>query len=302
MLDIIMDALIDSARMIPFLLVIYIGIELIENKLGDNLIKKVKNAGKIAPALGAAFGLVPQCGFSVMATALYTKKVVSLGTLLAVYISTSDEALPILLSHPDRFEVIFPLLATKFIIALAAGYAVDFALSRVVKQPAHEELCATSEESFSVENEDSLNEKGCCGHSCHAEKIDMKEVILHPIIHTLKVFVFIFTVTLLINLIIFSVGEDNLSTILLGNTIFQPIITAIFGLIPNCASSIAITEVFLRGGLSFGSTVAGLSAGAGLGMLVLFRENHNVKENIKIVSLLVAISAFAGIIIQYIYG
>lgn len=302
MLDIIMDALIDSARMIPFLLVIYIGIELIENKLGDNLIKKVKNAGKIAPALGAAFGLVPQCGFSVMATALYTKKVVSVGTLLAVYLSTSDEALPIILSHPEKLGVIFPLFATKFIIALTAGYAVDFVLNRIVKNSVHEELCATSEGALSNHDEDSIDEKGCCGHSCHTEKLDWKEVVFHPIIHTLKVFVFIFAVSVLINFIIFTVGKENLSTILLGNTIFQPIITSIFGLIPNCASSIAITQVFLRGGLSFGSTVAGLSAGAGLGILVLFRENHNFKDNIKIVSLLVTISALAGILIQYIYG
>lgn len=301
MLDIVLDALVDSARMVPFLLVIYIGIELIENKLGDNLINKVKNAGKIAPILGAAFGLVPQCGFSVMATALYTKKVISLGTLLSVYISTSDEALPIILAHPEKLDIVFPLFATKFFLALVAGYGIDFALSRVEKNPVQGELCATSEQSMSKDNDD-IGEKGCCGHSCHAEKLDLKEVILHPVIHTFKVFLFIFSVTLLINLIIFRVGEENLSVILLRNTILQPIITSIFGLLPNCASSIAITEVFLRGGLSFGSTVAGLSAGAGLGILILFRENHNLRDNIRIVSLLVAISSCAGIIIQYVYG
>lgn len=301
MLDIIFDAFIDSVKMIPFLLVIYIGIEIIENKLGDNLIEKVKSAGKIAPAMGAVFGLVPQCGFSVMATALYTKKVISAGTLLAVYISTSDEALPIILAHPDKIGVIFPLFASKFIIALAAGYGVDFVLSHTIKNHIQEELCATSEQNTSEENNE-ITEKGCCGHSCHTEKLDLKEIILHPVMHTLKVFVFIFAVTLFINFIIFRVGHESLNTILLRNTIFQPIITALFGLIPNCASSIAITEVFLRGGLSFGSTVAGLSAGAGLGTLVLFKENHNVGVNIKIISLLLTISALTGIIIQYIYG
>jgi hypothetical protein len=175
-------------------------------------------------------------------------------------------------------------------------------LSRTLKSPVQGELCATSEQAMFDKDPDDIDEKGCCGHSCHTEKLDLKEVILHPVIHTLKVFVFIFAVTLLINFVIFRVGEENLSTLLLGNTIFQPIIAAIFGLIPNCASSIAITEVFLRGGLSFGSTVAGLSAGAGLGILILFRENHNIKENVKIVSLLVAISSLAGILIQYIYG
>lgn len=299
MSEILMDALLDTAKLIPFLFVIYIGIEYLEFKLGDNLIKKVKRAGKIAPAAGALFGLVPQCGFSVMATALYSKRVVTLGTLLAVYLSTSDEALPIILSQPDKLNLLFPLLLTKLVIALITGYLIDFILYRRPKSDVEAEICATSE-AVAGDSIDDIDEKGCCGHDCPTAKINFKELIVHPLRHTLKVFIYLFIASLLINFVIYQVGEDNLGNVFMSDSLFQPIMTAIFGLIPNCASSIAITEVFLKGGLSFGSAVAGLCSGAGLGLLVLFKEVKNIKDAIKVVTILVIISAFAGIIIQLI--
>ena len=301
---ILIDALLDSLRMIPFLLIIYIGIEFIEFKLEDSLIKKVKHAGRIAPALGSAFGLVPQCGFSVMASALYTKRVITVGTLLAVYISTSDEALPIILAHPDKAFVIFPLLLTKFTLAIIAGYSIDFLLNKSSKSHVEGELCATTESDSStlLIDSDLVDEKGCCDHSITEKKIDLKELIVHPIIHTFKIFLFILIATIIINLIIFNVGEQNLASVFLKDSIFQPVLASFFGLIPNCAASIAITQVFLMGGLSFGSTVAGLSAGAGLGILILFKENASIKDTLKIIALLLTISSTAGILIQAIYG
>jgi len=298
------DALLDSLRMIPFLLIIYIGIEFIEFKLEDSLIKRVKHAGKIAPALGSAFGLVPQCGFSVMASALYAKRVITVGTLLAVYISTSDEALPIILAHPDKAFVIFPLLLTKFVLAITAGYSIDLLLHKSSKSTVEGELCATAESYISKleVKGDLVDEKGCCDHSITEKKIALKELIMHPIIHTFKIFLFILIATIIINLIIFNVGEQNLANVFLKNSIFQPILVSFFGLIPNCAASIAITQIFLQGGLSFGSTVAGLSAGAGLGILILFRENTSIKDTLRIVTLLLIISSTAGIMIQSIYG
>lgn len=303
MIDILMDALIDSVKMIPFLFAIYILIEFIELRLGNNLIKKVKTAGRIAPVLGAAFGLVPQCGFSVMATALYTKRVITIGTLLAVYISTSDEALPVILSHPDKLGYIFPLLATKFIIALLSGYIIDLLMSRSHKSSINGELCATVDESLDLHPKNgSTGEEICCEHEGAPEKHNIKHIMFHTLVHTLKVFAFIFVASLLINFIILQIGEENLGTAFLGNTLFQPILASIFGLIPNCASSIALTEIFLKGGLSFGSTIAGLSSGAGLGLLVLFRENNTLKDSFKILGLLVLVSSLSGILIQFFIG
>jgi Predicted permeases len=296
MLSTFLDALKDSAEMIPFLLIIYIGIEFLEYKLDDNLIERVKNSGKIAPALGSAFGLIPQCGFSVMATALYTKRVITAGTLLAVYLSTSDEALPIILSNPSKSSVIVPLLSVKFVIAIIAGYSIDFFMTKKISSET--EICATTENTSSAH----LSEENCCNHGCNHKKFTLKNLVVNPLIHTTKIFSFVFIITLIINLIIFKVGENNLGHIFLRNSIFQPILSAFIGLIPNCGASVAITEIFLKGGLSFGSAISGLCAGAGLGIIVLFRENKNMKDCFKIIGLLLFISSLAGILIQTIYG
>jgi len=306
MYNVFYDALIDTAKMIPLLLVIYTGIELIEYKFGRVIREKVKNAGKAGPLLGAGFGVVPQCGFSVISTALYSQRLVSIGTLLAVYISTSDEAIPIILAQPDRVGIIIPLLAIKLIIAIVAGYSIDL-IFRKTKGPLMEsEVCATSPEGYPdmpkehrLEEEPQLIfEEGCCGH--HLDKPNYGEMLLHPVIHTLKVFIFIFVVTLALNLIMFQAGT-NITSIMLGPKFIQPVIVGLIGLIPNCAASVAITEVFLKGGISFGSAVAGLSSSVGLGMLVLLKENNNIRNTLKVIGLLYGISVVTGIGIQYLY-
>ncbi len=310
MIDIFMDALIDSGKMIPFLILVYIGISITETRYGNQIAAKVKTAGKAGPALGAAFGIIPQCGFSVISTALYTKRCITVGTLLAVYLSTSDEAVPIILAHPDKVGLILPLLGVKAIIAIVSGYALDFALNKTGQSAVKSEVCAASEKTEIQEEQnsellidvDTLG-KGCCGHDCcNPKQPDLKQILIHPLIHTVKVFVYIFSATLIINMIIFKVGEDNLQNVFLGQSIIQPFIVALIGLIPNCASSVAVTEVFLRGGLSFGSTVAGLSAGSGLGLLILFKENPDTKQTIKIIGLLFSISVTFGMIIHLFYG
>lgn len=309
-IDVFMDALIDSARMIPFLLMVYIGISVIETRFGNQIAAKVKTAGKAGPTLGAVFGIVPQCGFSVVSTALYTRKCITVGTLLAVYLSTSDEAIPVILAHPDKVGLIFPLLGVKVIIAVVSGYAIDFFLSKTGQPAVKSEVCAASEEvelQQTGENPLAIGinnlEKGCCGHECFIpEKPGLKEILMHPLVHTVKVFLYIFLATLVINMIIFKIGEDNLHNAFLGKSILQPFVVALIGLIPNCASSVAVTEVFLRGGLSFGSTVAGLSAGSGLGLLVLLKESPDIKVTIRIISLLFGISVTFGTIIHLFYG
>ncbi len=297
------DALVDTAKMIPILLIIYAGIEFFEYKFGSKIREKVRAAGKAGPVLGTAFGVIPQCGFSVISSALYARRLITVGTLIAVYLSTSDEAIPIILAQPDRIGIILPLLAAKIAVAVMAGYTIDFILHRLGKTVTESEICASSGDSSAGElgcNDMEIDETGCCGHNC-VEKPNLKEMILHPLIHTLKVFVFIFVVSVIINFTIFRMGENNLDRIFFGHTLLQPIMAAVVGLIPNCAASVAITQVFLKGGIGFGSAVAGLSASAGLGTLVLFKENRDMKDTFRIIGMLFGISSIVGIALQFIY-
>ncbi len=305
MAEVFLDALIDTAKMVPFLLVIYAVIEYVEFKFGSQIRSKVQQAGRAGPALGAAFGSIPQCGFSVISTALYTRRLITVGTLLAVYLSTSDEAIPVILAQPGKIAVIWPLLAVKIAVALTAGYTIDLILNRLEKPASESEICAASTDPGGrgqPEDCEELEEKGCCGHYCGSEKPEIREMIVHPIIHTLKVFGFLLVVSVVLNWWIFKVGEENLGRLFLGNSLFQPVITALIGLVPNCAVSVAITQVFLKGGISFGSAVAGLCASAGLGMLILIKENRNFKDTLRVIGLLFGISALVGITIQHFYG
>lgn len=308
MISVIADAFVDTVKMIPFLLVIYTLIGFMEGRYGHGIAEKVKAAGKAGPLLGTAFGLIPQCGFSVISTALYTKKAISLGTLLAVYLSTSDEAIPIIIAQPDKVSLLVPLLLAKAVIAISSGYLIDFTLNRMEDPIVRREICAADdyiyqEQSVTIMDSDTnVVPKGCCGHECVSRKMELTNTFLHSIIHTAKVFAFIFIATLAINLIIFQVGINNLQKFFLGQSIFQPFVVALIGLIPNCASSIAITEVFLKGGISFGSTVAGLSASAGLGLLVLFKESTSLSTTLKVLGLLFAISVISGTAIHLLYG
>ena len=302
MYEIFMDALIDTAKMIPLLLIIYIGIELLEYKFGNAIRQKVQKAGNTGPALGTLAGSLPQCGFSVIATALYTQRLVTIGTLLAVYLSTSDEAIPVLLAQPDKAHIIIPLILTKIAIAFVVGYVIDFVFRKSNKKTlAHVDAYASGSDNPHHHHESVVEETACCGHhESSSKKFDPKELFIHPIVHTAKIFFFIFAISFLINFVIFKIGEDSFARLFLGNSFFQPILASLVGLIPNCAASVAITELYLNGAITYGSTIAGLSASAGLGLLVLFRENKNNKDTFKILGLLVGISAFVGIVIQMI--
>lgn len=301
---IIIETLIDTLKMIPLLLIIYIGIELIEYKFGGLIRQKVQRAGSVGPALGAVAGTFPQCGFSVVTAALYTQKLVTIGTFLAVLLSTSDEALPVILSHPNKAYLIFPLLLTKVLIALIAGYTIDFIFRKSNRKTLeHINNYAKGTDDKSHHHESVAEEPACCGHStCAAsKKFDYHEIIWHPIKHTLKIFFFIFLVSALLNGLIFYIGKDVVAALFLGHTFWQPFIAALFGLIPNCASSVAITQLYLDGIISYGAVIAGLSASGGLGILVLFREDKDKKDIIKVVGLLFIISVVSGLLIQYLF-
>lgn len=305
MQEIFLDALFDSLRMIPFLFAAYIFIELIEYKFGDKIRKNAQRAGKAGPAIGAIAGTLPQCGFSVVITALYTQKLVTIGTLLAVYLSTSDEAIPIILANPDKVGLIFPLLLSKVIIGITAGYSLDFIYrrrNREVLKHISDYKEDKDDKSHYESHESVKDEQACCGHSaCSAsKKFDLRELFLHPLIHTLKIFVYVLIISFLIGLAIFYIGNDNLTAFLSGNAFWQPFLAALVGLIPNCAASVAITQLYIDGIISYSSVIAGLCASGGLGLLLLFKEDKSRKDAYRILVLLYSISVLAGLIFQYV--
>ena len=283
-----LDAFLDSVHMLGFLFVVFVLIEMIEFFWSGKMYKIIKASQKTGPLLGGLIASVPQCGFSIIASTLYTKRLITRGTLIAVYISTSDEAIPVLLSEPDKISFVFPLIFTKIVIALLAGYCVDSIFKK--EQP----------EKASIDSEKDKTQQGCCNHE--VSKPGKRDLLLHPIAHTANVFMFVLVVTLLINYGVYKTGgEENLGQFFLSNSIFQPIVTAIFGLIPNCAVSIAITLMLMKGAIGFGSAVAGLCSGAGLGLLVLYKKNSSFKDSLKITGLLLFISIISGIFIQIFY-
>lgn len=302
MVEVFMDALVDTARMVPLLLVIYIGIELVEYKLGNTIIGLVQKAGTAGPAVGALAGSLPQCGISVVATALYTQRLATIGTLMAVYLSTSDEAIPIILSQPDKAGLILPLLLTKICIALVAGYTLDLCFRKANESTLrHINAYSRGEDDVHHDHAIVMDEEACCGHSTSssAHQFNPKEIFLHPCIHTAKIFAFIFAISLLINATVFLMGEEAFGKLFLGQNLLQPFMAALVGLIPNCAASVAITELYLKGAITYGSLIAGLCASAGLGILVLFREEKEKKEIFKVMGLLFGISVLVGSIIHY---
>ena len=278
MIDIILDTLIDSLKLLPFLFIAFLIIELIEHKLNKQTKELVSKSGNVGPLIGSLLGLFPQCGFSVMATNLYVTRIITLGTLISIYLATSDEMLPIMLSQKIAFIEIVKLLGIKFICGIIWGFIIDLLLNKKSKKEnINYEIC----------DEDHCN--------CHEEG-----VIKSTLIHTLKTLLFIMLVSFLLNILLHFIGEDNLSKLFLKNSIFGPFISSLLGLIPNCGSSIVITELYLNGAISLGSAMAGLLTGSGVALLVLFKENKDIKENVTILSLLYGLGVISGIIIELI--
>ena len=276
-IDVFLDAVIDTAKMLPFLFGAYLLIEFLEHKASDKLANSLRKMGPFGPIGGAIIGCIPQCGFSVAVTNLFSGRLVSLGTLMAVYIATSDEAIPILLSGGNAADV-GKLILAKLIIAILAGLLIDTIL-RFFHRKGNEE-----EEPFS----DLCEGCGCEEHG----------VVYSALKHTIQIFIFLFITSLVLGFAMELLGEDRLGSILMTDSIFQPFLAALIGLIPNCAASVLLTDLYAAGSLSFGSVVAGLSTGAGLGIVVLFKTNKRLKENIAILLLLYLIGSLSGLIIN----
>lgn len=295
------DALIDSLHMVPFLLFVFFVIEFVEYFFSHKMSFLLKLSNKAGPVVGSLLASFPQCGFSVVASTLYTKRLITAGTLIAVYLSTSDEAIPVMLAVPGSAPMVIHLLVVKLFIGIFAGYLINFLLVKEsIKAPEAEQVDECSE--IDVVEDANKGDEGCCNHHLDIPP-DKKELFLHPIIHTLSVFFFVFLVTLGINYFVTLVGgEENLGKYFLNDSVFQPVIMAFLGLIPNCAASVAITMMYLKGAIGFGSVVAGLCSSAGLGMLVLIRKNADFKDTLRIIGLLLSVSIASGIIIQFFYN
>ncbi len=276
MKEIIIDTLVDSLKLLPFLFVAFFIIELIEHKLDKKNKDLIAKNTKFGPTIGALLGLVPQCGFSVMATNLYVTRIISLGTLIAIYLSTSDEMIPILLADGSSFKTIALILSIKFIVGMLSGYLIDLFLRKQKKPKEDYEIC---------ENE-----------NCHCEK----SLLVSSLTHTFKILVFLIIITFILNVLFEYVGNNVLTSIFMKNSIFGPFLTSLIGLIPNCGSSIIISKLYLEGMISLGATISGLLTGSGVALLVLFRTNKNLKENFLILMLVYLIGALAGIIISLI--
>ena len=274
MLHIIEHSVLDSLKLVPFLFLTYLVMEYLEHKAGDKTQKVIGKAVKCGPLLGGVLGVAPQCGFSTAASNLYAGRVISMGTLLAVYLSTSDEMLPILISAKAEPALIVKILVLKVLIGMAAGFLVDFLFAG--KQKEHHHIHEMCEE-----------------QNCHCEE----GILRSAINHTVRITFFILLITFALNLVMHYVGEDALASLLRDHGIVGPILSGLVGLIPNCASSVVITQLYLEGAMSFGTMMAGLLVGAGVGVLVLCRVNHNRKENLQIIGLLYLIGVVSGIIL-----
>lgn len=293
-MDSIIDALTDTAQMVPLLAVIYVLIGFLEYRYGNRLGAFVSRIGIWGPVGGAVFGCLPQCGVSVVSSAFYVKRLVSMGTLLAVYISTSDEAIPVLLSNPKQAHIVGLLISIKVAIAFIAGSGIDLLMHKSrdgKKQTDGLALNYCCQETIKKDH-------GCCDHEITSRPSALKALVVHPLWHTLKIVLFLFILTVILNLIVQTVGTDRFSALFMKGTIFQPVLAAFVGLIPNCFASVFLVQLFAKGIISFGALLSGLCAAAGLGILVLIKENKDFKNSLLIIALLVSVSIFVGIIIQ----
>lgn len=278
------EALIDSLNLVPFLFVVFVLIELIEQYFTKKKHLLVFFMKKIGPLFGSLFASIPQCGFSVIASTLYTRRILSRGTLLAVYFATSDEAIPVLVSDPSKIYLILPIILIKILIAVIVGYLVDGFVTYKAKDSVTEVVSEPV---------------GCCHHKL-SEAIKTKDFWWHPVKHTFNIFVFILIVSLILGYLISSVGtEENLAKYCLMNSPLQPFIASLLGLIPNCAISVMLTLLFIKHTISFGSLIAGLLSSGGLGLLILLTKNNDKKDTAVILAILVVVSSITGLVLQY---
>lgn len=303
-LHVLKHSLLDTAKILPLLLLVYLIIEYLEYKHVFKYQNSKLLKGKASPVMGALVGSIPQCGFSVVSSELYAEQKISVGALIAVYIATSDEAIPLMLADYKTIPALLLLIATKIVMALAIGYLAMFCYKKFfnkIQTPlanqsvSENHIVSQIEEKHDEHDHDEHEHKeehthACCHHDTHTSKFNWK----HPLVHCAKIAAYIFAINFIMGYLVELVGEDALINFLSSSNALQPLLAVLIGLIPNCASSVILTELYMMGGLSFGAIVTGLSVNAGLGLLVLFRKNKNIKENLFIVAMLIIPSLLIG--------
>ena len=268
----------DSLKILPFLFITYLLMEVLEKKTGEKTNRWLEKAGKAGPIAGGVLGMIPQCGMSTAASNLYAGRIISVGTLIAIYLSTSDEMLPIMISRSVETVTIAKILAVKVVYAVVVGILIDF-IYRIWKKEKHQEIKIHD----------------FCEHEhCHCKD----GVIKSAVKHTLQIVLFVFLITVVLNLGVEIIGEEQLANFILNRPILGPILAGTIGLLPNCASSVVITQMFLDGIMSFGTMMAGLLVGAGVGILVLLRVNEDRAESFRIIGTLYSVGVLAGIFLN----
>ena len=273
--EIFLHGIIDTLKLIPFLFLTYLLMEFIEHRAGEKAERFMSRAGALGPLVGGALGTVPQCGFSAAASSLYAGRVISLGTVVAVFLSTSDEMLPIMISGSIPLGTVALILLYKAVVGIAVGFAVDLALRLICRE----------------KREINIDEI-CDNDNCHCER----GIFYSALHHTLTITLFVLIVTLMINALVFFVGEETLGSFMSGIPVISHLVAAIFGLIPNCAASVALATLCTEGIISVGTMLAGLFSGAGVGLLVLFRVNKHLKENLSVLIVLIATGVLFGLL------
>lgn len=273
MLDVLLDGLIDTIKVFPFLLISFIIIEILEHKINSN--QKLEKAGHLGPLFGSLLGTIPQCGIASIATNLYVTGIITMGTLISVFLSTSDEMIPILLSENVSIKLILIIIGIKFIVGLISGFIIDWLRPKKIKT--HYEVCEKEH--------------------CHCEE----HLLISAFKHTLNITLFILIINIVLNFIFEFSLNSILNNIFLQNSFLSPLVTSLIGLIPNCASSIVITKLYLASSISFGSMISGLLTNSGIALVILFKTNKDKKENFIIIGLTYLISIVIGIILNLLH-
>lgn len=281
---VILHSLLETAKLLPFLFLTYLLMEFLEHRAGGAAERWLHRSGRIGPLLGASLGLLPQCGFSAAASGMYAGRIITTGTLIAVYLSTSDEMLPLLISKGTPFPTVLLLLGIKLVFGIAVGFLIDGVTLLLRK---HRRACPTE-----PQIEELCERERCrCG----------EHFALSALRHTAQIGLFVLLFTFLIHLVLYFVGEDALAGLLSGSPILGNLLAVLVGLIPNCASSVALTELYLSGILPIGALMSGLFVNAGVGLLVLFRLNRPVKDSLRILCLLLALGFFGGLLVGILF-
>lgn len=310
MWDVILDAIIDTAKIIPILLLVYLLISYLTHHKEEPYKFLTKKGKKFGPLLGSLLGVVPQCGFSTVMADLFSKRAITLGTLISVFLATSDEAIPILITKPTWYKELGIIIGIKILIGILFGYGIDLILelfekskNKKLKQKAldvhgnlnivdlphtHDTKC-NCEHAHHDENEKEHHHQG---HNCTC---CADNIFLDSLIHTGKITLFIFIINLVFGITIYYVGMERFINFVSINKYLQPLVTSLIGIIPNCAASVFLIELFMEGGITLSATIAGLSIGSGVGLMVLFKNNKNIKQNVMILITLYVISVSVGL-------